>query len=109
MSMSQLLLGTLILLCFGGVTAQVLLIIDSNRRKRRWNERHVLAKVTDVQVEANNLSSYWYVIAIWSDVQTGQTYTFRSRSLAVRPQQRVGDTVIVRIDPNDPHRSSMQL
>lgn len=109
MSMSQLLFGILLLLCLGGVTAQVLLIIGSRRRKRRWNERHVLAKVTDVHLEANILSSYWYITAVWSDRQTGQSYTFRSRSLVARPQQRVGDTVIVIIDPDDPRRSYMQL
>jgi hypothetical protein len=102
---SELLLGILVL--FGVIV--VLLVIRSRRQHIRKSERSIQAVVTEIHVEANNWGSGWVITAAWRDSVTGQSRTFRSRRLAFRPRQQVGESVTVIFDPNNPMRYRMEL
>lgn len=67
--------------------------------------QQVVATVKQIQVWLDG----WYVTAVWTDILTGQSYTFRSRRIDCGLKQRVGDRVIVNVDPNDPDRYWMKL
>lgn len=65
--------------------------------------------MTEIHVEAGTLGSGWVITAAWQDDVTGQSRTFRSRRLAFRPTQQVGESVTVIFDPNNPARYRMEL
>ena len=108
MIMPQLLFGIFLVGCIVGVLLEVLLIIV-NRPNVRRHERRVVAIVTQVQVDATTWRSGWRIMAVWSDNQTRQTYTFRSHLLNSRPREHIGDTVFVALNPENPHHYHMEL
>jgi len=67
--------------------------------------RQVVATVKQIQVWLDG----WYVTAVWTDMLTGQNYTFQSPRIEFSLKQRVGDDVIVDIDRNHPERYWMRL
>ncbi len=78
-------------------------------RKTRGLSGHVVATITQVQVEAGGLSNWWVVTAQWLDAQTGQTITFRSHHLKFPPKKRIGEEVAVDIDPRNLNRYHMDI
>lgn len=85
------------------------LAIIRRRRKTGRFSRHIVATITQVQVEAGGLSSWWVVTAQWFDPRTGQTISFRSSHLTFPPRQHVGEAIAVDVDPNNPARYRMEL
>jgi hypothetical protein len=108
--MSQFLFYMLVLACAVGLALQVgAIIINSNRRNKRRQEKHVIATVIKVQLESTTWARGWCILAAWTDDQTGQVYTFRSPLLRTPPTQRAGDAVPVVFDTNDPRYFHMEL
>src|SRR5260370_11591882 len=62
------------------------------RRKTSRLSKHVVATITQIHVEAGDLSSWWVVTAQWLDTQTGQIITFRSSHLKFRPNKHIGES-----------------
>jgi len=81
----------------------------SRGRKTSGLSRQVVATVTQVQVEAGGLSNWWVVTAQWLDAQTGQTIIFRSHHLKFPPKKRIGEQVLVDIDPRNLKRYHMDI
>jgi hypothetical protein len=63
---------------FVGLT-MALIIIAFKHQVRRSINRRAEATITQIQVEAGAVSSWWIVTAEWLDPQTGRILTFRSR------------------------------
>jgi hypothetical protein len=105
MNLLTILIVTLViaLICIIGI------VIFSRRRKSRKLSRRVIASITKIEVEATSLSSGWVITAQWSDMQTGQTITFRSHRLQFPPRQHIGGPVTVDIDPRNPTHYRMEL
>src|SRR2546429_9638492 len=105
MNLLTILIVTLViaLVCIIGI------VIFSRRRKSRKLSRRVIASITKIEVEATSLSSGWVITAQWSDMQTGQTITFRSHRLQFPPHLPIGGSVNVNIDPQNPTHYHMDL
>ncbi len=89
-----------------GTLAIQLLAVAIYYWRNSWRYgRRVVATVKQIQVWLDG----WYVTAVWTDMLTGQHYTFQSPRIEFSLKQRVGDNVIVDIDPNDPERYWMRL
>ena len=103
MEMRTILIATLVIafICIIG-----LVMYFRNHRKL---SRSIIATVTKIEVEATSLSSGWVVTAQWSDIQTGQTITFRSHRLQFPPHLPIGGSVNVNIDPQNPTHYHMDL
>ena len=93
----------LMLICLIGLALFI------GRRQARRRRRHITATITQVQVEAGSLSSWWVVTAQWVDPQTGQVLIFHSRRLKFPPKKHLGEEVTVDVDPNNPRRYRMEL
>jgi hypothetical protein len=80
---------------------------------RSWiwqkRSRRIAATITAIQMEADNVSFWWVVTAQWTDPQTGQTFSFRSRRFPFRPSLRIGESITVVMDPTNPRHYDMQL
>ena len=74
-------------------------------RKTRRYSKQVVATVKQIQAWLDG----WYVTAVWTDMVTNQSYTFRSQCIEIGLKQRVGDCVLVHVDPNNPERYAMQF
>ncbi len=85
------------------------LAIFFRRRNRRRLSRRVVATITGIEVEATSVSSGWVVTAQWSEMQTGQTITFRSHRLHFPPRQHIGGSVTVDVDPRNPTHYRMEF
>ncbi len=85
------------------------LFMLTRRRKTGGLSRHIVATITQIQVEAGGLSNWWVVTAQWLDAQTGQTITFRSHHLKFPPKKRIGEEVLVDIDPHNLKRYRMDI
>src|SRR5207245_8957967 len=72
------------------------------RRKTSRLSKHIVATITQIQVEAGDLSSWWVVTAQWLDTQTRESITFGSTHLKFRPHYHIGETLTVAFDPNSP-------
>jgi len=79
------------------------------RRNRRRLSRRIVATITRIEVEATSLSSGWVVTAQSSDIQPGQTITFRSHRLQFPPRRQIGEPVTVDVDPRNPRHYRMEL
>jgi hypothetical protein len=85
-----------------------LVLYIMSRGTRRYNKR-VVATITEIKVEASIMSSWWVVIAQWSDTQTRQTHIFRSAHLQFIPKHQVGEEIVVRFDAAKPKYYQMEL
>jgi Protein of unknown function (DUF3592) len=93
----------LILVCIIGFT------IVLRRSKSRKLSRRIVATITRIEVEATSVSSGWVVTAQSSDIQPGQTITFRSHRLQFPPRHQIGGPVTVDVDPRNPKHYRMEL
>ena len=92
-----------------GLICMVGLVIFIRSRVPGRLNRNVSATITDVRVEASSVSSWWTLVAVWSDPQTGQTLTFRSPHLRYPPKRHIGEHVSVSFDAARPKRYHMEL
>ena len=90
---------------FGSMAIQLLAVVIYRWRFLWGYQKRVVATVKQVQVWLDGC----YVTAVWTDVLTGRSYIFRSPRIEFGLKQRVGDSVIVEIDPNHPERYCMKL
>lgn len=86
-----------------------LIIAFRSQVQRRRIDRRVEATITQIQVEAGTVSSWWLVTAQWLDPQTGGILTFRSRRLKFPPHHRIGERIVVNFDANEPKHYRMEL
>ncbi len=89
----------------GSLAIQLLAVAIYYWRNSWRYGRRVVATVKQIQVWLDG----WYVTAVWTDMLTGQDYTFQSPRIESSLKQQVGDNVIVDIDPNNPERYWMRL
>lgn len=87
---------------FGIVTGGSLLIqvvaFVLYRWRNSWRYRkRVVASIKQVQIWLDG----WYVAAVWTDALTGQCHTFHSHRIESGFKQRVGENIIVDVDPNN--------
>src|SRR5215469_14138695 len=93
---------------FAGLTI-VLLIIAFRSQARRSLDRRAEATITQIQVEAGTVGSWWIVAAEWLDPQTGRMLTFHSRHLKFPPHHQIGERIVVYFEANEPQHSRMEL
>ncbi len=99
----------LIILLAATLVIIVGLFILFGSRGRRDFDRSVDATISQIKVEASTMSSWWVIIAQWSDPRSGQTLTFRSPRLKRPPKQHVGERITVEFDARQPKRYRMDL
>ena len=83
----------------------LLSVIIYKWRKARRYSLQVVATIKNIQVWLDG----WYVTAVWTDVATNRIYTFHSQCIEFDLKQRVGDSLVVRVDPNNPERYAMHF
>jgi hypothetical protein len=93
------------IIVIGSLIIQYLFIVVYQWRKTRQYRKQVVATVKQIQVWLDG----WYVTAVWTDILTDRSYTFQSQRIDIDLKQRVGDSVIVNIDPKNPARYMMKL
>lgn len=89
----------------GSVAIQLVTLAIFNWCRSWRNGRRVVATIKQIQIWLDG----WYVIAEWTDILTGHSYTFRSQRIQVSLKKQVGDNVIVDVDFNNPERYHMKL
>jgi hypothetical protein len=99
----------LIVLAISALVLIAGLVIAFKRQVRRGLDRRVEATITQIQVEASSISSWWMVTAQWSDPQTGRIFTFHSRRLNFPPRHHIGERAVVNFDANEPKHYRMEL
>ncbi len=99
----------LILLAISVLVLIVGLVIAFKSQGRRGLDRRAEATITQIQVEAGTVSSWWIVTADWLDPQSGRILTFRSRRLKLPPKHRIGERIAVNFDANEPKHYRMEL
>ena len=85
------------------------LLIAFRRQARTRIDTRVEATITQIQVEASALSSWWVVTAEWADPETGRVLTFRSHRFNFPPHHRIGERVEVNLDAHEPKHYRMKL
>jgi hypothetical protein len=85
-----------------------LVLVIRSRGTRRFNKR-VVATITEIKVEASTMSSWWIVVAQWSDTRTGQTLIFRSPHLQFFPKYQIGEGIVVKFKAAKPKHYRMEL
>ena len=76
------------------------------RSRNTWRySKQVIATIHQIQIWLDG----WYVAASWTDVLTGQQYIFYSKRIDTCLEQKVGDSVIVDVDPENFERYHLQL
>jgi hypothetical protein len=93
------------IIVIGSLAIQFLFIALYQWRKTRQYRKQVVATVKQIQVWLDG----WYVTAVWTDILTDRSYTFQSQRIDFDLKQRVGDSVIVNIDPKNPERYMMKV
>jgi len=102
MSMSLIFLIVLIALSVIGVLVQLLIISGDRSRQRKWSERRAIAIVVKISMKPGILRDHWYTTVTWSDRNTGTIHTFSGSPTTFRPQLRVGQSVRIAFDEEEP-------
>ncbi|HKF35667.1 MAG TPA: hypothetical protein VKB35_02105 [Ktedonobacteraceae bacterium] len=89
-------------------TAPGILIAFKSQVPRNLGRR-ADATITQIQVEAGTVSSWWMVTADWLDPQSGRILTFRSRRLKFPPHHQIGEHIAVYFEANEPKHYQMEL
>jgi hypothetical protein len=89
----------------GSILVPLLSVLIYKWRKARRYSMRVVATIKLIQVWLNG----WYVTAVWTDVSTNRSYTFHSQRIEIGLKQRVGDSLLVQFDPNNPEYYAMYL
>jgi hypothetical protein len=99
----------LILISISALVLIVGLIITFKSVARGNINRRVEATITQIQVEAGTVNSWWIVTAEWLDPETGRILTFRSRRLKFPPHHQIGEHIVVNFDASKPRHYRMEL
>lgn len=99
----------LILIAIFAFVAIVGFVIALRSQVRRSLDRRAEATITQIQVEAGTVSSWWIVTAEWLDPQTGRMLTFHSRRLKFPPHHQIGERIVVYFEANEPKHYRMEL
>lgn len=99
----------LILIAISTLVLVAGLIIAFESQGQRRLDRRAEATITQIQVEAGAVSSWWIVTAEWLDPVTGRILTFRSRRLKFPPHHQIGEHIVVYFDANEPKHYRMEL
>lgn len=89
----------------GSVLIQLAFVVVYKRRKSWRYGKQVVATIHQIQIWLDG----WYIAASWTDAFTGQKHTFYSKRIDVSLEQKVGDSVIVDVDPENFERYHMLL
>ena len=89
----------------GSVLIQVLAVVLYRWRNSWRYRKRVVATIQQIQVWLDG----WYVAAGWTDALTGQSYIFYSHCIASGFDRRVGESVIVDVDPDNFERYRLLL
>ena len=99
----------LILIAISALVLIAGLVIAFKSQVRRSLDRRVEATITQIQVEAGAVSSWWIVTADWLNPETGRILTFRSRRLNFPPHHHIGERIVVNFNANEPKHYRMEL
>ena len=99
------LLLPLCIIVIGSLIMRFLPLTIYKWQKNRQYQKQVVATVEQIQVWLDG----WYVTAVWTDIITNHSYTFQSQRIDFNLKQRIGDSVIVNLDPQNPERYKMKL
>ncbi len=89
----------------GSVLIQLVFFVLYYWRNRWRYSKQVIATIHQIQIWLDG----WYITASWTDALTGQKHTFYSKRIDVSLDQKVGDSVIVDVDPENFERYHMLL
>jgi hypothetical protein len=89
----------------GSIIAPLLAAIIYKWLKASRYKMQVVATIKNIQVWHDG----WYVTAVWTDVATNRIYTFHSQCIEFGLKQRVGDSLLVQVDPDNPDRYAMHF
>ncbi len=96
----------LFIIVAGGSILIQLMFFLLYRLHNTWRySKQVIATIHQIQIWLDG----WYIAATWTDVLTGQQYIFYSKRIDTYLEQKVGDSVIVDVDPENFERYHMQL
>ena len=99
----------LIVASLSGLVLIIVFALFLSRRRKENFDRRVNATITNIQMEASNVSSWWRITAEWSDPQTGRKFVFRSPHINRPPRQRIGKPIVVSFDGSKPTHYHMEL
>ena len=89
----------------GSVLIQVVFFVLYRLRYAWRYRKQVVATIKQIQIWLDG----WYVAATWTDALTGRSHTFYSRRIEFSLEQKVGDSVIIDVDPENFDRYHMLL
>ena len=102
--MALIFLIVLVALSVIGVLVQLLIIVGERNRRRKWAERHAIAIVVKISMKPGILRDHWYTTVTWPDRNTGDLHTFSAPPTTFRPQLRVGQSVRIAFDEDEPEK-----
>jgi hypothetical protein len=102
MNISLIFLIVLVAFSLIGVLVQLLIIIGDRGRQQKWQERHAIAVVLKISMKPGMLRDHWYTTVTWSDRHTGNTFSFSGSPTTFRPQLRVGQSVRIVFNEEQP-------
>ena len=89
----------------GSALIQIVFIVLYHWRNTWRYRKQVIATIHQIQIWLDG----WYIAATWTDVLTGQRHIFYSQRIESSLKQKVGDSVIVDVDPDNFERYHMLL
>ena len=101
----------LLILVFLLILLPLILLLRREARKRRERRltAQIRATITQMKMEASTFGSWWVMTASCTNPHTGHLLTFHSPHLSLRPDQQVGDQILVYYDPHQPDHNRMEL
>ena len=84
-------------------------MMRNRQRASRTCTQAITVTITDIHIEAGNLSNSWVITARWSSPSSPQPLVFVSPHLSHRPHYRRGDALLLYINPNNPSDYYMPL
>jgi hypothetical protein len=89
----------------GSVLIQLVFLVIYQWRNTWRYRKQVIATIKQIQIWLDGC----YVAATWTDAITGQCHTFYSKRIEFSLEQRVGDNIIIDVDPDNFERYHMML
>ncbi len=90
-------LALFIIVVGGSVLIQFAFVVMYHWRTSWRYGKQVIATIQQIQIWLDG----WYITASWTDTFTGQKHTFYSKRIDGSLEQKVGDSVIVDVDPEN--------
>ncbi len=89
----------------GSLLIQLVFFVLYHWRNTWRYSKQVIATIHQIQIWLDG----WYIAATWTDALTGQKYVFYSKRIESSLEQKVGDSVIVDVDPENFERYHILL